>query len=337
MPQAVQLTNCNLFCIYMPKRIFITRRIPACGVELLRKQFDVDVWSGELPPAKEVLQERVRGVDGILSLLSDPIDGEVMDAAGSQLKAVANFAVGYNNIDVAAAKARNIQVGNTPDVLTDATADIAVGLILAAARRFQESIDQVRSLEWKTWEPLGLIGQDLLGATLGIVGMGRIGRAVADRLHGGWKMRVLYTSRNPKPEIERELNAESVSLEELLRRSDFVSLHTDLNVRTKHLMNAERFSLMKPNAVLVNTARGGIIDQNALYDALERKRIFAAGLDVTDPEPLPDASPLRKLSSCTILPHIGSATEKARNLMATMASENLIAALNDRPMPYAVG
>lgn len=320
----------------MTQRIFIARRIPTCGIEMLSKRFEVDVWSGELPPPKEVFKERVRGVDGILSLLSDPIDGDVMDAAGPQLKAVANFAVGYNNIDVAAAKARNIQVGNTPDVLTDATADIAVGLMLAAARRFQESIDNVRRLEWKTWEPLGLIGQDLLGATVGIVGMGRIGRAVAQRLYGGWKMRVLYTSRAAKPEIDRELNAEWVSLEALLSRSDFVSLHTDLNSETKRLINAERLSWMKPNAVLVNTARGGIVDQDALYDALEGKRIFAAGLDVTDPEPLPNDCSLRKLDSCIILPHIGSATEKARNLMATMAAENLIAALDDQPMPYAV-
>ncbi len=320
----------------MKKRIFVARKIPPCGLDLLRARFEVDVWEDSLPPPREALLERVRNADGILSLLSDTIDGPILDAAGPSLKAIANFAVGYNNIDVAAAKKRGIQVGNTPDVLTDATADIAVGLILASARRFQESIDQVRRLEWKTWEPLGLIGQDLHYRTLGIVGMGRIGRAVAERLHGGWKMRVLYTARSPKPETDHALSAQHVPLETLLRESDFVSLHTDLNPNTKHLINANTLNLMKETAVLVNTARGGIIDQWALYDALMKRRIFAAGLDVTDPEPLPDDSPLRSLTSCLILPHIGSATETARNQMANMAAKNLIAALDGQPMPYSV-
>jgi glyoxylate reductase len=321
----------------MRKRIFVARKIPGCGIDLLRARFEVDVWEGSLPPPREALLERVKNIDGILSLLSDTIDGPIFDAAGRSLKAVANFAVGYNNIDVAAAKMRGIQVGNTPDVLTDATADIAVGLILASARRFQESIDQVRRFDWKTWEPLGLIGRDLRERTLGIVGMGRIGRAVAQRLHGGWKMRVLYTARTPKLDIDRELSAQHVSLETLLQESDFISLHTDLNPNTKHLINESSLGLMKESAVLVNTARGGIVDQSALYQALKNGRIFAAGLDVTDPEPLPDTSPLRSLSSCLILPHIGSATETARNQMANMAAENLIAALDGQPMPYSVG
>jgi glyoxylate reductase len=320
----------------MQKRIFVARQIPACGIDLLRSRFDVDVWEGELPPPREALVARIQNADGLLSLLSDTIDAPLLDAAGSSLKAIANFAVGYNNIDIAAAKSRNIQVGNTPDVLTDATADIAVGLILACARRFQESIDQVRRFDWKTWEPLGLIGQDLSGRTLGIVGMGRIGRAVAQRLQGGWKMRVLYTARSPKPEVDQELGARFVSLETLLQESDFVSLHTDLNPMTKHLMNAANLAIMKKSAVLVNTARGGIIDQAALYDALKNRKLFAAGLDVTDPEPLPNNSALRSLSSCLILPHIGSATEIARNKMAMMAAENLVAALDGKVMPYPI-
>ncbi len=320
----------------MRKRIFVARRIPECGINLLRSKFDVDVWGGDLPPSREELFQRVQNTDGLLSLLSDTIDEPLLEAAGSSLKAIANFAVGYNNIDVQAAESRGIQVGNTPDVLTDATADIAVGLILACARRFQESIDQVRRLEWKTWEPLGLIGQDLSGRTLGIVGMGRIGRAVAQRLYGGWKMRVIYTARSTKPDVDQELNAQCVSLETLLRESDFVSLHTDLNPMTKHLMNEANFAIMKESAVLVNTARGGIIDQSALFDALKHRRLFAAGLDVTDPEPLPDDSALRSLSSCLILPHIGSATEVARNKMAMMAAENLVAALDGKVMPYPI-
>jgi lactate dehydrogenase-like 2-hydroxyacid dehydrogenase len=259
-----------------------------------------------------------------------------MDAAGPSLRAIANFAVGYNNIDIEEATRRSIAVGNTPDALTDATADIAVGLVLAAARHFQQSILQVRALEWKTWEPLGLLGQDLRGKTLGIIGMGRIGGAVARTLVRGWDMKLLYTARSDKPRIDSELVGRRVPLEELLSTSDVISIHTDLNPSTKHLINRDTLSMMKPNAVLVNTARGGVIDQGALYEALHSKKIFAAGLDVTDPEPLPIDSRMRELSNCTILPHIGSATFVARNTMSIMAANNLIAAFNGQPMPHAV-
>jgi len=320
----------------MVARIFVTRQIPDAGLKLLNRDFDVDVWEDRLPPSRQALLSRLRNVSGVLSLLSDTIDAEAMDAAGPSLKAIANFAVGYNNIDVAAAKSRGILVGNTPDVLTEATADVAVGLMLAAARRFQASIDNVRTLSWKTWEPLGLIGQDFNRKTLGIVGMGRIGQAVAKRLHGGWGMRVLYTARSRKPEIDQLLQAEQVSFEKLLDESDFISIHTDLNDETKHLFSHRQFQQMKASSVLVNTSRGGIIDQAALELALRERQIFAAGLDVTDPEPLSDDSPLRKLTSCLILPHIGSATEDSRNQMATMAAQNLIAAISGQPMPYGV-
>jgi lactate dehydrogenase-like 2-hydroxyacid dehydrogenase len=260
-----------------------------------------------------------------------------MDEVGPQLRGIANYAVGFNNIDVAAAAERRICVGNTPDVLTDATADVAVGLVIAAARHFQSSILQVRALEWKTWEPLGLLGHDLNGKTLGIVGMGRIGAAVARKLVGGWGMKVLYTSRSAKPDIDQEFNSIRVSIEDLLAQSDVISLHTDLNAHTKHMIGDSEFAKMKPNAILVNTARGGVIDQVALYKALKSKAIFAAGLDVTDPEPLPNDSPLRELENCTILPHIGSATFQARELMSLMAARNLIAALAGQPLPFPVG
>ncbi len=319
----------------MPK-VFVTRAIPSVGVDRLRTHFDVDIWEHPLPPSREQLQQRAQGCDGLLTLLSDTIDATLMDSVGKQLRGIANFAVGYNNIDVSAATERQILVGNTPDVLTDATADIALGLMLSAARHFQASIDQVRKLEWKTWEPLGLLGQDLRGKTLGIVGMGRIGHAVAKRCHGGWGMSVLYTARSDKESIDKELGARRVDLDTLLAESDFISVHTDLNPSTKHLFNAPRFQQMKPSAVFVNTSRGGVVDQDALFNALQTKTIFSAGLDVTDPEPLPDNNRLRELDNCVILPHIGSATFQARNAMSEMAADNLIAALKGKPMPYGV-
>lgn len=318
------------------QRVFVTRQIPTPGIVLLRSHFDVDVWPDPLPPSREELQSRAQGAFGLLTLLSDPVDAALMDSAGPSLRAIANFAVGYNNIDVQEAQRRAIAVGNTPDALTDATADIAVGLVLAAARHFQESILQVRALEWKTWEPLGLLGQDLRGKTIGILGMGRIGAAVARTLVGGWKMKLLYTSRTDKPQIDSELGGQRVPVEELLSTSDVISLHTDLNPGTRHLINRDTLSIMKSSAILVNTARGGVVDQDALYEALRDGKIFAAGLDVTDPEPLPGNSRLRELSNCTILPHIGSATFVARNTMSIMAASNLIAVLNGQPMPHGV-
>jgi lactate dehydrogenase-like 2-hydroxyacid dehydrogenase len=318
------------------KRIFVTREIPKPGIQLLQEHFDVDVWSDPLPPNRETLRSRAHGAVGLLTLLSDQVDADLMDAAGPELRGIANYAVGYNNIDVDEARRRSIAVGNTPDVLTDATADIAVGLVLAAARHFQQAIREVRALEWRTWEPLGLLGQDLQGKILGILGMGRIGAAVARRLVRGWNMKLVYTSRSNKPSIDTELGGRRVPLNELLSTSDVISLHTDLNPSTKHLIRRETLSLMKRDAILVNTARGGIVDQEALFEALHSKRIFAAGLDVTDPEPLPSDSPLRELDNCIILPHIGSATFDARNKMSIMAANNLIAASKGEPMPFAV-
>ncbi|MCU0709960.1 MAG: D-glycerate dehydrogenase [Pirellula sp.] len=320
----------------MRKRIFVTRAIPEPGIQLLREHFDVDVWPDPLPPNRENLRSRAQGAVGLLTLLSDQVDADLMDAAGPELRGIANYAVGYNNIDVNEAKRRSIAVGNTPDVLTDATADIAIGLVLAAARHFQQGILQVRALEWRTWEPLGLLGQDLQGKTLGIIGMGRIGAAVARRLVRGWNMKLVYTSRSDKPPIDAELGGRRVHLDELLSTSDIISLHTDLNPGTKHLIQRDTLALMKRDAILVNTARGGVVDQDALYEALRSKQIFAAGLDVTDPEPLPSDSSLRQLDNCIILPHIGSATFDARNKMSIMAANNLIAAANGEPMPFPV-
>ncbi|MEZ6135433.1 MAG: D-glycerate dehydrogenase [Pirellulaceae bacterium] len=317
-------------------KVYVARRIPEVGLKILSEAADVQLFSGELPPTRDELLSGVAGCSGILSLLSDRLDGEVFEAAGKQLRVVSNFAVGYNNIDVAEALRRGIAVGNTPDVLTDATADVAVGLLLAAARRFGEAARAVKERAWKTWEPMGWIGLDLRGKTLGIVGMGRIGEAVARRLHGGWGMRVLYTARSTKQSVEAELSARRCELDELLQHSDFVSLHVPLCAATTNLIGEPQFAHMKSTAVLVNTARGEIVDQSALEIALREGQIFAAGLDVCVPEPLLAESPLRKLDNCFILPHIGSATVVARNAMATRAAQNIVAGLRGDKLPFPV-
>ena len=316
-------------------KVFVARRIPDAGLARILEQCDADVWPERLPPSAEVLHERVRDCDGLVSLLTDRVDAALL-AATPRLKVVSNFAVGVNNVDVPACTARRVPVGNTPGVLTDATADIAVTLLLAAARRLGESATDAKAGRWLTWEPLGWLGSDLVGKTLGIVGMGRIGFATAKRLYGGWGMKVLYTARSPKPDAETALGARRVELDELLAESDFVSVHADLNPTTAALFNRERFAQMKRTAVFVNTSRGPLVDQAALADALRRGVIFAAGLDVTDPEPLPPEHELFALPSCVIAPHIASATVGTRDAMATKCADNLLAGLNGRPLPHCV-
>ncbi len=317
-------------------KVFVTREIPQAGIKRIREFAEVDVWQGMLPPGRDELLERVGGCHGLITLLSDRVDAELIEHAGLQLRVISNYAVGVNNIDLEAARLRGIAVGNTPDVLTDATADTALALLLAAARRLPEAIDNVRQGNWKTWEPKGFLGVDLVGRTVGIVGMGRIGFAVAKRLHFGWGMQVLYTSRTPKPRADQELGAKRVSLTDLLKGSDFVSLHCPLTSETRDSINTKRLALMRDHAVLVNTARGEILDQDALYEALRNRRIFAAGLDVTTPEPLPTNHPLASLPNCVIAPHIGSASFDSRNAMALIAAENLIAGLTRQPLPHPV-
>src|SRR6056297_3580317 len=317
-------------------RVFVTRQIPACGLEQLREHCEVEVWDGRLPPGREVLLEKVVGCQALLTLLSDRIDGELHDAAGPELRVISNFAVGYNNIDVQLAASRGIRVGNTPDVLTDATADMAMCLLLAAARHLKPAIDAVRSGAWKTWEPLGLLGTELSGKTVGVIGLGRIGAAFARRCHGGWGTPIVYHSRRAKPILETALAARLLSLEELLATSDIVSLHCPLNEDTRHLLNRDRLGMMKPGAILINTARGEIIDQEALHWALTAGPLAAAGLDVTDPEPLDPACPLVALDNCVIAPHIGSSTRSARDAMSRIAAENILAALSGAPMPAEV-
>jgi len=316
--------------MHKPK-VFVTRLIPAAGLEPVREYCDADVWTEPLPPSADTLRRKVSDCEGLLSLLTERIDGTLLDAA-PRLRVVSNYAVGFNNIDVPAATERGIAVGNTPGVLTDATADMAFALLISAARRIVESEKYAVAGQWKTWEPLGHIGQDLVGRTLGIVGMGRIGYAMARRCHGGWGMRVLYHDQRAHEQAERELGAERVSFDRLLADSDFISVHADLNDTTRGMFNAAAFARMKPTAVFVNTARGPLVVEADLAAALIKGTIFAAGLDVTDPEPPLPGNPLVGLRNCIVAPHIASATVSSRNAMAEIAADNLIAGLKGEPL-----
>ncbi|MFL5830412.1 MAG: 2-hydroxyacid dehydrogenase [Solirubrobacteraceae bacterium] len=304
---------------------FVTRQLPGQALDRLRAEHDVDVWPERLPPDPTTLRERTREAAGLLSLLTDSIDAAFMDA-NPQLKAIANYAVGYDNIDIDAATARGIPVGNTPDVLTNATADLAFALLLAAARMLPEAIASVHAGDWLKWEPARYLGHDVHGATLGIIGFGRIGQAVARRAKG-FDMEVLTAdTRSDAPD----------QLGNLLQRSDFVSLHCPLTPLTRHLINAQTLSQMRPNAILINTTRGPIVDQAALAEALHAGTIAGAALDVTDPEPLAPDDPLLSAPNLIVVPHIGSATRTARERMADLAVDNLLAGLAGRPMPHQV-
>jgi glyoxylate reductase len=305
-------------------RCFVTRELPGPALGRLAEAHEVDLWPERLPPSYDELRRRTADAGGLLSMLTDRVDAELIEGS-PQLRAIANYAVGYDNVDVDAATARGIPVGNTPDVLTDATADLAFALLLSAARKLPQAAASVRAGEWDTWEPAAHLGYDVHGATLGIVGRGRIGDAVARRA-AGFEMEVLVHSRSS-----------GTSLEELLERSDFVSLHCPLTPETRHLIDTDALARMKPTAILVNTARGPIVDQAALATALREGRIAGAALDVTDPEPLPADDPLLGAPNLIVVPHVGSATHSAREKMAALAVDNLLAALDGQPMPHAVG
>jgi glyoxylate reductase len=300
-------------------RVFVTRQLPGTALERLAAEHDVEVWPGDMPPSPQELRERVADIEGLLSLLTERIDADLL-AAAPNLRAIANYAIGFDNVDVAAVTAREIPVGVTPDVLTDATADFAWALMLAAARRLVEAHADVRAGKWRTWEPQGWLGADVHGATLAVVGAGRIGRAVAKRAEG-FEMDVIMVDLGD-------------DLEAALRKADFVSLHAPLTPETHHLIDADSLAVMKPTAILVNTARGPIVDKVALADALQGGRLAAAALDVTDPEPLPTDEPLLQAPNLIVAPHIASATATARAAMADRAVDNLLAALAGEPMPY---
>ncbi len=304
-------------------KILVTREIPEAGLRPL-EEFDVTVLS-ELPPERDELLEAASGIDGVLSTLTEQIDAEFMDAAGDGLKIVANMAVGYDNVDVETAKERGIVVTNTPEVLNETTADTAFMLLLAAARRLGEGERLVRAGEWEAWGPKMLLGPDIWGKKLGILGFGRIGQAVARRAMG-FDMEVLYTGRSRKEEAEKEFEAQYLELDELLRECDFFTIHTPLTAETTHLIGAEELEKMKTQAVLVNTSRGPLVDEAALADALEEGRIFAAGLDVYEEEP--EVHPkLLELENVVLAPHIGSASIETRDKMAATAGEDLRAVL----------
>jgi glyoxylate reductase len=298
--------------------VFVTRALPGGAVERLAAEHDVEIWPGRTPPPAEELRERAKRAGALLTMLTDRVDGALLDA-GPSLRAVANYAVGTDNVDLDAATRRGIPVGNTPDVLTETTADLAWALLMAGARRLGEAERFVRAGEWGPWEPDTLLGVDVHGATLGIVGFGRIGQAVARRA-SGFGMEVLHTR--------------DTDLDDLLRRSDFVSLHTPLNDDTRGLIGERELGLMRPHAILVNTARGEIVDTDALVAALHEGRIGGAALDVTDPEPLPGNHPLLNAPRVTVVPHIGSASTRTRAAMADMAVDNLLAALAGERMPH---
>ena len=308
-------------------RIFITRRLAGDAIERLAAAHEIELWEGELPPDRDRLIAGAREADGMLCLLTDRIDAELLDAA-PRLRAVANYAVGTDNIDLAECRRRNVAVGNTPGVLTEATADLTFALILATARRLPEAADAVEAGEWRSWGPRAWLGSDVGGATLGIIGAGAIGEAVARRA-AGFGMEVL---RSGRPGAERP---DLLPLSDLLERSDFVSLHCPLTEETRGLIGADELAAMRSSAILINTARGEIVDTEALREALEHQEIAGAGLDVTDPEPLPSDHPLLGAPNLIVLPHIGSASVTARSAMADLAADNLLAALAGEPMPHA--
>jgi len=317
----------------MPKpKVFVTRLIPEAGLDMVVAATDADVWQEQLPPPPEVLLERLRGKDGLLSLLTDHVDAEVMDAAPG-LRVISNYAVGFDNIDLAAATARGIPVGHTPDVLTETTAEMAWALLMAVSRRIVEGDRYTRALRWKTWEPKLLLGRDLHGSTLGIVGFGRIGQRVA-RQAQGFDMRVLYFDVHRNDAVASELGAEYAGFDDLLQESDFVTLHTALTEETHHLIGERELKLMGPETILANTSRGPVIDEAALAVALREGWILGAGLDVTEVEPIPADSPLLALDNVVICPHIASASLRTRSKMATMAAENLLAGLRGDRLPH---
>ena len=316
-------------------KAFVTREIPERGLRMIKERFDAEIWREYAPPPKEVIMEKVRGVDALASLLSDKIDTEVFDAA-PELKIIAQFAVGFDNIDVEEATRRGIYVTNTPGVLTETTADFAWALLMAVARRVVEADRYVRTGQWKVgWHPSMLSGRDVYGATIGIVGAGRVGSAVARRAKG-FNMRILYQSPSAKPLLENELDAKRVDLNTLLKQSDFVSIHVPLTKQTYHMINEEKLRLMKKTAYLVNNSRGAVVDEEALHRALKEGWIAGAGLDVFEQEPTPLDNALLSLDNVVAAPHVSSSSHETRSRMAEMVAENLIAFFEGKIPPNLV-
>ncbi|MFD0678243.1 MULTISPECIES: 2-hydroxyacid dehydrogenase [unclassified Paenibacillus] len=313
-------------------KIYITRKLPEAALAIIKQQCEVTIWDEEdTPVPREVLQEQLKNADGLLCLLTERIDEQLLEAAPN-LKVISNMAVGYNNIDVGAATKRGIAVTNTPGVLTETTADLTFALLLATSRRLIEASNYLRDGQWKTWSPMQLTGQDIFGATLGIIGMGRIGESVAKRAKG-FDMKLLYYNRSRKLEAEQAYDMTYANIDTLLSQSDFIVVLTPYSPDTVNLIDREQFARMKNTAVLINTARGGIVNEDALYDALTGGQIWAAGLDVFETEPLDPNHRLLTLPNVVAMPHIGSASIKTRTQMAILAAENLVRGVSgERPV-----
>ncbi|XP_050347797.1 glyoxylate reductase/hydroxypyruvate reductase isoform X1 [Nymphalis io] len=314
-------------------KVYITRSdMPECGVDLLKKQCEVKMWSKPSPVPVDEFKKSICGVNAIYCSLTDKINKEILDAAGSELKVIATISVGYDHIDIAECRKRGIKIGYTPDVLTDATAELTMALLLSTSRRLPEAQHEARTGGWVSWAPTWMTGPGLAGSTVGIVGLGRIGQAIAKRIRSFNPCKILYFNRSEKKEA-KEIGAIKVSFDELLAQSDFVICSAALVPETKEIFNKSAFEKMKRTAIFINTSRGGTVDQDALIDSLKNNTIRAAGLDVTTPEPLPLDSPLFRLRNCVVLPHIGSATIETRNTMSELSANNILAALNGVDMP----
>lgn len=317
-------------------KVVITRKILPIALEMLEAAgHQCLVWEEQLPPSKEELEQLCHDADGILSMLSDPFDSGLL-AKCKKLKVISNYAVGFNNIDTTHCKSRQIKVGNTPDVLTESTAELAIALTLATTRNIVRSHLETKQGHWKTWEPMGYLGVSLEGKTLGIFGMGRIGFCYAKKMQQAFGMNVLYTNRNSNPEYEKEIGAKWVGLDELLASSDILSLHSPLTDETRNLFDLPKFQKMKKGSYLINTSRGELVDQDALVNVLKQGHLRGAGLDVTTPEPLPLNHELQTLSNVVLIPHIGSATDESRAAMARLAAQNIINALRGESMPAQI-
>lgn len=316
-------------------KVFVTRRIPQDGLRTLTESgiCNVEQWDCDEPVPKEELLKGVAGAQGLYCMLTDKIDSEVLQAAGPCLKVISTLSVGFDHLSLGEIKNRGIRVGYTPDALTDATAELAVGLLLATSRRLMEAAEEVKNGGWTAWKPLWMCGYGLAGSTVGIVGLGRIGLAIAQRLKPFGVKRFLYTGRQPRPEAAAKIQGEYVTLKELAEESDFISVSCSFSPETKGMFNGDLFSKMKKTAIFINTSRGAMVNQDDLYTALTTGQIAAAGLDVTVPEPLPTDHPLLSLKNCVILPHIGSATYATRNTMSVLTAKNILAGLKGEPMP----
>ncbi|KAJ1204642.1 hypothetical protein NDU88_000082 [Pleurodeles waltl] len=319
-------------------RVYVTRRIPPDGIKILQQSgiCEIEQWDSDDPVPREELLKKVAGAKGLYCLLTEKIDEEVLRAAGPSLKVVSTMSVGYDHLSLDDLKKRGIRVGYTPDVLTEAVAELTVALLLATSRRLIEAADEAKNGGWGTWKPLWMCGNGLTQSTVGIIGLGRIGEAIAKRLKPFGVKQFLYTDIGPRPEVAARISAEFVSMEELAKQSDFITVCCALTPETQGICNKKLFSKMKNTAVFINTSRGAVVNQEDLYQALSNGQISAAGLDVTVPEPLPLDHPLFKLKNCVILPHIASATVETRNAMAALAANNLLAGLQGEAMPKEV-